>query len=228
MSKSRIFTTSAVAFVVGLGISIPATPVQAAYSYNRAGAVAYAHQYACNGVDCHNPNFVHLATIFASNDCTNFVSQAMNVGGGLPQMVDSTGTPWWYRRPASGDTFSPSWVSVSNLYMFLESSGRLAGLGYPAKTATVSGALQGDLYMYDWGGGEGFSHFSIATGDGTFTNFSSDGKNYTDITGGKGSHMSQHSNDRDWAPWNWGYWIQTDPTIRGRMQTVVVHINSNG
>jgi hypothetical protein len=95
-------------------------------------------------------------------------------------------------------------------------------------SAKVSGAQQGDIYMYDWNDGQGFSHMSLATGDGTFTNYSDSGTNYLNITGGTGSHMAQHSTDRDWAPWNWGYWTQTDVVKKGGMQTLVIHLNSVG
>ena len=72
------------------------------------------------------------------------------------------------------------------------------------------------------------SHMSIATGDGSFTDYVSGGVNYTSITGGKGSYVTQHSTDRDWSPWNWGYWNQHDPTIRANMRTWVVHIKTVG
>ena len=196
-----------------------------AYTYDRAGAVAYAHQYACNGIDCHNTVYPYYSFLWSGEDCANFASQVLFEGGNLP-MINTGSYPWWFKT-STGER-SDSWASATGLYLNLSANRRLDPTTTPAMSSKLSGALQGDLYLYDWGQGEGMSHMSIATGDGTFADYVSAGINYQSITGGKGSHISQHSTDRDWSPWNWGYWNQHDPAIRSNMRTWVVHIKSAG
>jgi cell wall-associated NlpC family hydrolase len=93
--------------------------------------------------------------------------------------------------------------------------------------AKYSGASGGDIYFYDWGKGEGWSHAAISTNSGTFANYYSpaDTLPYSAVTGGSGDRVAQHSNDRVDSPWNFGFYIETDKPIRDNMQTIVYHLN---
>ncbi len=94
--------------------------------------------------------------------------------------------------------------------------------------AKFSGATAGggDVYVYDWGRGEGYSHVSYSTGKWFFADYfdRANGVNYLEITGGSGDMMSQHSTNREKAPWNYGYQIERDPTVRAKMRTMVLVI----
>ena len=224
MTKRVGFLYTVAGMFLGASVALVATPAFA-FTYDRMGAVAYAHKYACNGIDCHNTVYPYYSFLGSGEDCANFASQVLFEGGDLP-MIGVGNYPWWFKT-ATWDR-SDSWASATGLYLNLSGNRRLDPTTTPIMSRKLSGALQGDLYLFDWGKGEGMSHMSIATGDGTFADYVSGGVNYSSITGGKGSHISQHSNDRDWAPWNWGYWNQHDPAIRNNMRTWVVHIKSAG
>ncbi len=88
-------------------------------SYNRTGARDYAYARVFR----YNPAYHKFP-----EDCTNFVSQALKEGGGIP-MVDSWLYPWfdprdWYYYRKGTDSFdsnnddqwSWSWTSVKYLY----------------------------------------------------------------------------------------------------------------
>jgi hypothetical protein len=68
---------------------------------------------------------------------------------------------------------------------------------------------------------------SLASGRGTFANYydTHAGRNYRSITGGYGDYLSQHTRDRDYSPWNWGYQTQRNLVTRSKMNTWVIHIN---
>lgn len=85
-------------------------------------------------------------------------------------------------------------------------------------SSAYTSAEAGDVYMYDWGRGEGWSQVSIETGWGTFANWSDNGKAYSSVTGGSGDYINQHTTDRWHSPWNWGYWTETSPTIRASIE----------
>lgn len=214
---------------LGFGLAISISQPANAYTFNRSGAVNYAKTYACNGVDCSNANFIRLGA-----DCANFVSQALHVGGDIPMIKNSSiATAKWFYSEQSQLFFprvytgSNSWVSVNALFHQLEDSGRLGSVSSTFMAAPYSGAQLGDVYMYDWGRGEGYSHVALATGQGVFGSYfdPQEAKNYTWITGGSGSKLAQHTTDRDGAPWNWGYWTEGDYSVRAKMRTVILRIN---
>lgn len=228
--------------VVAAGVIVIATGGAAsAYSYDGVGAVHYAHLYACNGTDCHNNQYLYLGS-----DCANFVSQSIHDGGGLTYLVGvSSVLDWFYdsntvldRTGTSQVVYSgsASWVSVSALYDQLRFTNRLSSIANPTMSLKYSGANSGDIYMYDWGKGEGFSHVALATDNGTFINYQdpvtlfnpSPLPNYSTITGGSGSRMAQHTTDRDWAPWNYGYWGEHDAGVRAKMRTKILRIAPAG
>lgn len=233
MTKSFAAKVGLAVLGLALGLTISAISAGPAYGYfyDRTGAVVYAKKYACNLASCSNPAYIELGA-----DCTNFVSQAMYEGGHMPELIGGqhSSSSWFYAEfpslLAPVYVGSDSWIRVHDFYQHIYDTGRLSSVLSPTMSSALSGALPGDVYMYDWGRGEGFSHLAFATGDGVFGSFFDPGeqKNYTWITGGSGSKMAQHSNNRDGAPWNWGYWAEGDFKIRAKMVTKVLRINANG
>jgi Putative amidase domain len=195
----------------GVGVA-SASPL--GYTYNRAAAVAYAHQWSCNGTtDCRNDAYYNLQ----DEDCTNFVSQALLAGGVTQTKAGYGYEQWWYDGKEDPWPFgaihrSLSWALVTNLSTQLQATGRATGVVLTDMTTKYSGAnpAGGDIFMYDWGKGEGYSHLSLSTGREAYYPYTDpNGISYTSITGGSGDSISQHSTDRDHAPWNWGYWTTT-------------------
>ncbi len=50
------------------------------------------------------------------------------------------------------------------------------------------------------------------------------GAKFSGAAAGGGDMMSQHSTNREKAPWNYGYQIERDPTVRAKMRTMVLVI----
>lgn len=201
-------------------------PLAGAFAVSRTNIVSYAKQYACNlNESCRNTaNYQSLG----ATDCANFVSQALRAGGyGLIQTGSST-QKWYYLWVTPGvPTSSATWTSVGQLMGHLLVSGRVTTTLSPSMSAQYSGASGGDVYFYDWGGTEGWSHAAISTNSGTFSSFfdSGSGRSYSSVTQGIGDRVAQHSTDRVDSPWNFGYWIQTNLATRSKMKTVVYHLN---
>jgi len=83
--------------------------------YNRAGAVGYANDHY--DYDNRNQNYAY----FLNNDCTNFVSQALFLGGGISQYIPFSWDPssdGWYYKVDNG-THSTSWDEVDPFHAFL-------------------------------------------------------------------------------------------------------------
>jgi cell wall-associated NlpC family hydrolase len=212
---------------VGALVVVQATPTAsfAAFTFNRTNAAAYASKYACNNNEgCRNASYVDLGDV----DCTNFVSQALRAGG--MTMKRTTSLVWWYDGMPGFFPWetnrSSSWSGVSDLRSFLIGTDR-GNYSYPSMSASTTSAAAGDIYMYDWGKGEGYSHMSVALGSGTFASFRDPktGRFYSSVTSGFGSMMAQHSTDRNGAPWNWGFQTERDMGVRAKMDTIVIRIN---
>jgi len=92
--------------------------------------------------------------------------------------------------------------------------------------AAYTAASKGDVYLYDWGKGNGCSHASMETKWGDYINYYDPviERNYNSVTGGEGDKMAQHTTDRDGAPRNWGYHIEYDPTVKAKMRTVIMDV----
>lgn len=158
--------------------------------YNRQGAANYADSWVSNATTLRHPNYPSF-----SNDCTNFISQAMSAGGHYPQQGGSSSTDdtqWWlhYNSFWNNFTWSNSWsVSLDNL-VFLQnqdpggSMGSLLGSQYTSGYAP-SGMMNGDTLYYDWGTGEGISHATIQVSVGT-----------DPVSQYFGTLVDQHTNDR--------------------------------
>jgi hypothetical protein len=208
-----------IAFLLGFGLFVPAA---FAYTYTGKNAADYAHKWSSNTETLRNPNYKYW-----KQDCANFVSQSLRAGG-MPNDY-SGGWVWGYSRHWYGDTNTASWSAALNLVQYLDGSNRgwIESYAHNMK-ARYTSAYYGDVYAYEWGDDDGkMDHVAVASGWGTFANYydSAKDKNYRSVTEGYGDYMSQHTTDRDYAPWNWGYWSQRNLTTRAKMNTWLVHIN---
>jgi hypothetical protein len=211
-AKPRLLILALAVYLTGSLLSTP--PAGAiTMTYNRAGAVAAANHWSANGYNMTNPSYYRLG-----NDCTNFVSQSVH-GGGVAYDVGGGANIGWYPHYIAWDAvhwFDYYWHQLH------------AKVTYESVTmnAAYTSAEAGDVYMYDWGRGEGWSHVSIEAGFGGFASWTENGRSYSSVTGGSGDYIDQHTTDRWHSPWNWGYWTETSPTIRAKMKTIILHFNT--
>jgi hypothetical protein len=111
----------------------PATPGHAVYhpapladpgpraGYDPQGAVRYADTYCgaapgCGNGGMYNPEYQDYNA--EGGDCTNFASQVLHAGGGIPE--DGT----WYHVRGSGGDGSIAWVRAGSLLAFILARGR--------------------------------------------------------------------------------------------------------
>lgn len=187
-------------------------------SFNRAHAVAYADQWSTNGASFRNPTYPQPSN---GDDCTNFISQSLYEAGMPTIDAGSLNNPW---HP--DNTLLP-WINVNAFENSFELAGRLT-----IETTTMSAARTvaepGDVFMYDWGQGEGYSHLALMVGNGPFADYvdPTDGRNYRDFDGGAGDYIDQHVTDRSHSPWNYGYLTEPDPQVRAKMSIVILHFNT--
>ncbi|HJD23708.1 MAG TPA: amidase domain-containing protein [Firmicutes bacterium] len=111
--------------------------------YDRAKAVAYAHQWAYS----RNPAYYDFSAI--GGDCTNFVSQCLRAGGA--PMNYTPGTGWFYHSASSR---APAWTGVEPLYRFLTGN---KGAGPYALPSSERDMRPGDIVQLSFDGVK-FSH----------------------------------------------------------------------
>lgn len=130
---------------------VPVAPTISPRGYNRAGAVRYADTYCgaapgCGNHGRYNPRFFDYNT--DGGDCTNFVSQALNVGGGLVR------NPTWTFDGRTGEG-TAAWVKAPALLGYLVDTGlaRVIARGRYSQVAGSVGDLSpGDIIGYIEGG----------------------------------------------------------------------------
>jgi hypothetical protein len=135
--------------IISLG-SLFVAPMSA-LAYSHYGAVVYADYWALGK----NTGSLQHYQFYPSDDCTNFASQVLYEGGGLPyNTLDQYGNPltssdqrlWsWYPNPPSGPTGSLSWKVADNLNKFLYSY--IGTIDQPQLSWT--GLTAGDIYLID-------------------------------------------------------------------------------
>lgn len=167
-------------------------------SFSSADAVKYAVYYACNRNNSCRNSFFKANT----DDCANFVSQALYSAG---LKMDGT---WYYLNVGAGK-ISTSWGKAPDLANWLDAHhGNFVSLDSKLSNGNV-GAPDGSVIEYNWGNGEGWSHVALVTGTGTYANYYDPvlKDNYRNLTAySSGTRITQHTTDRDGAPWNLGYW----------------------
>jgi hypothetical protein len=211
-SLFRLRTGRAVAVILAL---LVVTVMQSAiarattYAYNGAAAVRYADIYSCNpNVQCGNGSYTRY-----SDDCANFVSQALLAGNEVTETYGfAPGTLPWF-------AYTEQWtVSWDLAYWMTTYTGR-GTMTQIDKTAAYNSSAVGDFYAYDWGKGGGISHVAIEAGWGTrAAPYAADGP---------GDYIDQHTTDRYHAPWNYGY-LHPDSTINvSAMKIYLVHLKTS-
>ncbi len=120
--------------------------------YDRSSAVNYAYDHYNN----YNDKFIK----FTGVDCTNFVSQAMYIGGQLPMTgrkdIHDIAGGWWYDFNNTpnyiyDDNKSPAWAGVDQLYEFLVLNQNSWIIGPSGQDYASPYNLKiGDIIQYDW------------------------------------------------------------------------------
>jgi hypothetical protein len=115
------------------------------FHYNRMKAV----QYAENWWNTYNPDYEKF-----ENDCTNFISQCLHVGGAPIYGMPNRSKGWWYKN----NNWSYSWSVANSLMWFLYSSEK----GLKAKEVQSADQLiPGDVICYDFDGDGRWQHNTI-------------------------------------------------------------------
>ncbi len=115
--------------------------------YNREQAVVYANTYW----NSHNPAY----RFFATNDCTNFISQCLAEGGFPMESSGDRKRGWWYRKKGTTHNWSYSWAVAHSFYYYLRRK---------AHAVLQANQLQiGDIICYDFEGDGRFNHSTIVT-----------------------------------------------------------------
>lgn len=142
---------------------VPASPAlaRAIQAYSGSAAAAYATSWA-NSTNTKYGRF--------SNDCTNFVSQAVEAGGWKMEIGSSycgarkDNEVWWFKKdgcdriwPIPNVHASHSWGGAENFYQFTRASGR------GTKAAQVAELGVGDILQADWDSDGNISHTMIVT-----------------------------------------------------------------
>lgn len=136
------------------------------YGYIGANAAAYADQWW----NSYNTNYWQM-----TDDCTNFVSQAIEQGIDNPNYVgDNTGSyQWWCKGLAAygaGVGWSYSYTVANdsfNYWLYGQKDTSDQGLITPATTGTPSFVIPvsaGDPVYYDWTSDAVIDHAAIVTG----------------------------------------------------------------
>lgn len=118
------------------------------YQYNRLKAVQYAERWW----NTYNPAYVKF-----ENDCTNFISQCLHVGGAPMRGYPSRNSGWWLRT----NNWSYSWAIANSLRLYLPNS--KSGLK-AREVNSPEQLLLGDVICYDFEGDGRFNHNTIVTG----------------------------------------------------------------
>lgn len=122
------------------------------YQYNRLKAVQYAERWW----NTYNPAYKKF-----ENDCTNFISQCLHVGGAPMRGYPNRGNGWWFQN----SNWSFSWSIANTLRMYLGNS----STGLRAKEVSSPDQLSlGDVICYDFEGDGRFNHNTIVTGKDAF------------------------------------------------------------
>lgn len=153
-----------------------------ALAYNGGAAAAYADQWAQkrNG-----------AWPAYGNDCTNFLSQAMNAGG------DGMTGDWHAQNyPIIGWNVTLAWDNAQSNFNYEIQRGAKVVKKVDASDTHyfdhTDSIFPGDMLYFDWGQGEGLSHAAIQVYAGT----SHDDNSWI------GDLSDQHTNDRWHVSWN--------------------------
>lgn len=166
------FSDSAVA-VTGGHLTVPTHPISLGTSLTsseQTRVVSYANSYWDN----YNTDYRKF-----DNDCTNFVSQALNESGGWSMALGlwTDNSNWWYNF--ANQTYS--WAGAENWYRFARVESKRASV-----ITNVYALGKGDILQAKWSGQSNMSHSMIVTGTGT-----------------NQIYLTYHSNDRHNVSFAW-------------------------
>jgi hypothetical protein len=191
--------------IVGVQLLSAAVALAPANAYDRNKAVAYANTWW----DGRNPNYPHAF----SDDCTNFISQALNHGGiamrwpsfGWTGHLDSD-VYWVGIYTGAGNEYTTSWSVAKTSHTFLKwNLGNTSEVTIDTRpnnppNTVPNPVTDGDIVYYNWGdlhsgSGDGIDHASIVVGNGTDPQ-----------SGASGTLINEHTSDRRHAIWDlWPY-----------------------
>jgi Putative amidase domain len=219
-------------------------------------ATAAIHYGACTTLACYwvlrnvggdpNTDYPNFANRF-SDDCTNFVSEMLAIGGLAQTSSDlaATDPAAWYSelRPigvrGGGENIerAHNWTVVQLFWEYMSGQHNPHGrnLTYFTKndpSSNINDADLADVVIYDWGttSQPNYDHLTLETGFGAELNYG-----YSLSTGFDpgfyGDLISQHSPGRSNHPWNWGWTSQHNALYRARMRDrgwYVMHWGEHG
>lgn len=130
-------------------------------SYNRAGAVNFIKNYASKPGYTKSP-YTTYGSLSNGGDCTNFASQIMHIGGGLPfhgsKGYNRNTVDWYYYGPNIPPASKPRTSSWTGAHEFRQHWGEVNGSGgrkaYQMVVYTNKEALAsyGEIYATLWNG----------------------------------------------------------------------------
>jgi len=122
------------------------------HPYDRAAAVAYAHEWAF----ARNPAYADFEDL--GGDCSNFVSQALMAGGAVMNFTPHTG--WYYR---SLNDRAAAWSGVPYLFNFLTTNQGRGPFGHVIPLEEVQ---PGDIVQLRFADKPDFSHSLLVVSTG--------------------------------------------------------------
>ncbi|MDE4543121.1 amidase domain-containing protein [Thermoanaerobacterium sp. R66] len=157
-------------------------------SYDRINATIYADAWALGRNSNYPTNW--------NSDCADFVSQCLHEGGGLP-FDDIHG--WYIYKNLTGFYWGNAWSVAKDLMSWLlyyegdnyQGATYIGNWGPDYQPDSNSLIQFGDVLIYDWGTGEGWSHAAIVADYGQDPN-----------SPYYGNLQDQHTTDRKWAIWH--------------------------
>lgn len=118
------------------------------FQYDRLKAVQYAERWW----NSYNPAYKKFV-----NDCTNFISQCLHVGGAPMRGYPNRGAGWWLQN----NNWSYSWTMANSLRLYLANS--KSGLR-AREVSSPDQLILGDVICYDFEGDGRFNHNTLVTG----------------------------------------------------------------
>jgi hypothetical protein len=208
-------TTASVAIVFSVILTTCLLGSSPASAFTGGGAASYADHWATT----RNSNYPSF-----SEDCTNFVSQALHdsLGGQKPYVnngADSTSVNNWWAQYSSifGFSNSQTWSVADSFYNFMNfHGGVVAGRAGPNQseqlaTYTPANVVTGDILFYDWENNGSMDHVGIQVGIGNDPS-----------AGLYGNYSDQHTNDHYHAFWSLLPYNEHWPTTA----IVMMHVSS--
>ncbi len=200
---------------------------------NRPGVVAWADKYwqrhncsdvpgvdSCPDFDGNSPAPYQP---LKHNDCTDFASDALHVGGGIPRTagwhMEHNGS-WWPSNIKRGRRdWTDSWTVVKSFLSYWKNTGDVSIYNddYALKhTNQFNHAAPGDPILIDQGLGAGFDHTYVEVGS-TIT----PSGDYDDL-------IDAHGNDHYHVDWREWYDAIRDPVRRSKIHAETIDFNTPG